>query len=74
VIRERCRGSFEERIKILEEIADDPDVSPSDRLKAMDLLGKYGLGTQQQHAGPDGGAIPFGVVELPMLNRDDGGR
>lgn len=41
-IRERCRGSFAERIPILEEIADDDDCKPSDRVKAMDVLAKYG--------------------------------
>jgi hypothetical protein len=41
-IRELVRGSFEERFRILESIADDPDADRSDRLKAVDLLGKYG--------------------------------
>lgn len=54
VIRERLRGSFAERIKILEAIADDPEVSPSDRVKAIDMLAKYGLGTRQEVTGPDG--------------------
>lgn len=65
LIRERCRGSFEARIGILEQIADGEPIvktaipsvdgkgkltlleatvsaSPNDRLKAIDLLGKYG--------------------------------
>ncbi len=67
VIRERCRGSFEDRIAVLEEIADDARANAGDRIRALDLLGKYGLGTQQQHSGPDGGVIPLGVVELPMI-------
>jgi hypothetical protein len=41
-IRERCRGAFAERIPILEEIASDEDLKPSDRVKAMDVLAKYG--------------------------------
>ncbi len=75
VIRERCRGSFEDRIAVLEEIVDDAKVSAGDRIRALDLLGKYGLGTQQQHSGPDGGVIPLGVVELPMIvtQEDDHG-
>ena len=72
VIRERCRGSFEDRIAVLEEIADNPEASASDRIRALDLLGKYGLGTQQQHSGPDGGVIPLGVVELPMIHHAGG--
>ncbi len=65
----------QERIAVLEEIADDPGVSVGDRIRALDLRGKYGLGTQQQHSGPDGGAIPLGVVELPMIvtQEDDHG-
>ena len=73
VIRERCRGSFEDRIVVLEEIADDAKTSAGDRIRALDLLGKYGLGTQQQISGPDGGVIPLGVVELPMIiTQEDG--
>ncbi len=72
VIRERCRGSFEDRIVVLEEIADNPKASASDRIRALDLLGKYGLGIQQQHSGPDGGVIPLGVVELPMISQEGG--
>lgn len=45
-IRERLRGSFDERVKVLEEIADKADASAADRLKAIDLMGKYGLGKQ----------------------------
>ena len=56
---------------MLEEIADDAKVSAGDRIRALDLLGKYGLGTQQQHSGPDGGVIPLGVVELPMIAQED---
>jgi hypothetical protein len=60
VIRERCRGSFDQRIPTLEQIADGEPIqkmrmadgekteitisaSPSDRIKAIDALGKYGL-------------------------------
>ena len=75
VLREKLRGSFEDRLHVAEEIADGrfvPNMPPaaaamaaalggedagtnpvmaeyaaSDRLKALDLLGKYGLGTTQ---------------------------
>ena len=46
-LRERLRGSFADRLAILEEIADDADTSPSDRIRAIDLLAKYGLGALQ---------------------------
>ena len=47
-IRERLRGSFEERIEVLEEIADDPMQTPADRTRAIDMLAKYGLGTTKE--------------------------
>lgn len=70
-IRALLRGSFRERVAILEQIADGaavctvkaPDgsetqtmvsASPADRLKAIDMLGKYGLGTTQEVTGKDG--------------------
>ncbi len=50
-IRERCVGSFEERVSILEEIIDDPKSRAADRIRAMDLLGKYGLGALKEMQG-----------------------
>ena len=50
-IRERCVGSFEERVSILEEIIDDPKSRAADRIRAMDLLGKYGLGALKEIQG-----------------------
>jgi hypothetical protein len=49
-IRRALRASFEKRLPILEEIADgkDPEAKPSDRIKAVDTLAKYGLGTIQE--------------------------
>lgn len=47
-IRATLRQSFDERIRILHEIAEGPDVAHNDRLKAIDLLGKYGMGTTQE--------------------------
>lgn len=63
MLRELLRGSFAERLAVLEAIADGqpivrvrlPDgsesetvvsASPADRLRALDLMAKYGLGTQ----------------------------
>lgn len=45
VVRKRCRGSFLERVVILEMIADTDDVLVRDRIRAIDVLGKYGLMT-----------------------------
>ena len=48
VLRERLRGSFQERVRVLEDIADDPNVDPQDRIRAIDVLAKYGLGTLRE--------------------------
>lgn len=51
-IRKRLRGSFAARIAILEEIADggsdDVKYTAPDRMKAIDILAKYGLGTTKE--------------------------
>lgn len=47
-LRERLRGSFQERVKVLEEIADDPRADPQDRIRAIDILAKYGLGVTRE--------------------------
>ena len=41
-VRLRCRGSFDQRIPIIEAIIDSGESSSADKLRAMDLLGKYG--------------------------------
>jgi len=43
-LRAKLRGSFEKRLKVLEEIADNRKAQPADRIRAIDLLGKYGIG------------------------------
>src|SRR2546427_8351809 len=47
-LRERLRGSFEDRITVLEEIADDDEADPQDRIRAIDTLAKYGIGTLRE--------------------------
>jgi len=47
-LRERLKGSLAERIKVVEEIADEITHTPADRLRAIDLLAKYGLGTKEE--------------------------
>ena len=44
VLRERLRGSLDERVVVLEEIADDETAAHRDRIRAVDTLAKYGLG------------------------------
>ena len=47
-LRERLRGSFEDRVTVLEEIADDEAADPRDRIRAVDTLAKYGIGTLRE--------------------------
>jgi len=62
-LRERLRGSFDERVKVLEEIADDSAASSSDRIRAIDLLAKYGLGALQ--------GVPDEVIEAKLVATAD---
>lgn len=48
-LREHLRGSAAERIKVLEQIADNPKTTPRDRMQAIDLLFRYGLGPVTSH-------------------------
>ena len=41
-VREAARLAFSERLEVLTAIADDEEERASDRLKAIDMLGKYG--------------------------------
>jgi hypothetical protein len=57
IIRQRLRGSFEDRIKVLEEIADDTKASTTDRMRALDLMAKYGLGTTSTSTDTEGNDV-----------------
>jgi len=35
-------------VQVLEAIADDPQADPQDRIRAIDVLAKYGLGTLRE--------------------------
>lgn len=48
-IRARLRGSFEDRIALLEQFADGLMEAPhADRLRAIDMLAKYGFGVKDE--------------------------
>ena len=47
-LRARLRGSLDERVGVLEQIADDESASHRDRIKAVDVLARYGLGTVRE--------------------------
>lgn len=47
-VRKACTLAFDQRIKVLTQIADGAE-KDADRIKAIDVLGKYGLGTKEEH-------------------------
>jgi hypothetical protein len=51
VLRDRLRGSLRNRIRVLEEIADDPKALPGDRIRAVKVLCRYGLGQMSEAKG-----------------------
>ena len=75
-LRERLRGSLEQRIEVLEEIADNPDALDRDRIKAVDILGKYGLGTLRELSVEDVRERLRATLELlkQELHEDDADR
>jgi hypothetical protein len=65
-VRERCLGSFAERLPVLEQIIDNPDSAATDRIRAMDLLGKYGgLQTQQLDVTSGGQRFTLAIGDPP---------
>ena len=74
VIRAACRGRFYAALSDLSRMAADPETKDADRIRAIDTLGRFGLGAADQgavhiHAG-DGAFV--GVVHLPALERGNG--
>ena len=78
-LRLKMRNALAKRIDKLADIADGRGSAPmmtkdgpvemppsfGDQLRALDTLAKYGVGTQQEHMGKDGGAINVRVVRDP---------
>ena len=69
-IRAAMRVALADRIHILQDIADGENTSDADRMKALDLLAKYGLGTKAEVTGEDGAPLQAGVVILPAVRGD----
>jgi hypothetical protein len=61
-VRAACREAFAVRVPMLAELADNG--TPEVRLRALDMLGRYGLGTSFTL---DAGDSPSGVIVLPEL-------
>lgn len=65
-IREACRLAFDERIKVLTEIADAEHEPAQVRIKAIEALAKYGLGTTITPTDTDGKTLGTGVLAVPL--------
>ncbi len=70
VIRAACRARLYDGLQVLSTIAADEDAKAADRIRALDTLGRFGLGAADQaavHIHADEGAVLIGVVHLPKL-------
>jgi hypothetical protein len=65
VIREHAREGFADLIPSLKRIAGDKETSTTDRLRAIDLLGKYGLGTTVTETDTEGRDVTVRVIREP---------
>jgi hypothetical protein len=70
-IREQLRGSFEQRIRVLETIADSAVGDDADRMRAIDMMAKYGLGTENEVrlVGFTGAQIAFDHIRKCIRSR-----
>jgi hypothetical protein len=62
-IRAACGQAFEKRIAVLESIADDPAARAADRIAALGLLARYGLGEKVEQ---DGAPVVIRVEGEPL--------
>ncbi len=59
-------------LEILTAIANNTKAKDADRIRALDTLGRFGLGAADQaavHIHGDVGALAVGVVHLPALDK-----
>ena len=47
-LREVMRLSLEKRIPVLEQLADNAEVAPRDRIKALEVLARFGVGSASE--------------------------
>lgn len=59
------RLSLDQRLHVLEQIADDETKTPTERMKALDMMGRYGLGTTITETDADGRDVPRAVIAVP---------
>ena len=68
-IRERLRGSFAERIQVLEDIADHGR-NDTDRIRAIELMGRYGLGVADRLEVQAETRATAQIIYLPQLGAE----
>ena len=71
LLRRIFRARLYDALEDLSQIVNDPDTRNADRIKAIEVMAKYGLGSADQaavhiHAGE--GSQVIGVVHLPALD------
>jgi hypothetical protein len=64
-IRAALRASFDQRIPVLESIADALKGSPADRTRAIEMMARFGLGTENtiQLAGYPGAQLALEIIK-----------
>ena len=73
VIRAACRAEFYAQLATLRDIADDDENKPADRIKAIEALGRFGLGAADQasiHIHAEAGSM-VGVIAMPPLGETE---
>jgi hypothetical protein len=64
-LRNRMCASLDQRLAIAEKILDNPEADPSDQLRALDFLAKYGLGMTNTETDAEGNDVLVRVRREP---------
>lgn len=71
IVRAACRERFYNGLQMASNCIDDEEAKYADRIRALDTLGRFGLGAADQaaiHLHGDIGSLNVGVVHLPRLD------
>ena len=64
-LRNRMCGSLAQRLSIAEQIADNKKSNPSDRMRALEFMAKYGLGLTMTETDAEGNDVIVRVRREP---------
>lgn len=67
-IRAACRLAFDERVPLLASFADDSAAEPMVRMKALEMLAKYGLGAPLRSEHANNGDEKIMIALKPCLH------